>query len=52
MNRDQLESVYLEWSNDYATIERYAEHKGLHVDEAQTLIDLARRVYNTPHPEY
>ena len=52
MNREQLEEVYLEWSNDYATIERYAEHKGLHVDEATALIDLVRKVYNTPKPEY
>ena len=52
MNREQLEKVYLEWVNDYITVEKYAEHNSLHIDEATFLIELARKVYNTSRPEY
>jgi len=51
MTREQLNAVYLEWFNDYLTIECYADHKGLHVDEALTLINLARAVHITSHPD-
>lgn len=52
MTREQLNSVYLEWVNDYLTIANYAEHKGLHVDEAIILINLARDVHRREQPEY
>ena len=46
-----LENVYLDWRNNYLTIERFAECNGLRINEAQSLIDLAREVFNQPHPE-
>ena len=52
MTREQLNNAYLEWANDYLTIEKYAEHKGLHVDEATILINLARDVHRREQPEY
>ena len=52
MTREQLNNVYLEWVNNYLTIEKYAEHKGLHVDEATTLINLARDAHRGERPEY
>lgn len=51
MNRKQLELVYLEWFNNYLTIETYADHHGLHINEALSLIELARAVYNKQHPD-
>lgn len=51
MTRDQLHEVYMDWLNNFVSVEGYAEHYGLHVDEANTLIALARRVTYTEHPE-
>ena len=51
MNRTQLEAVYLDWFNNFVSIERYAEYYGLTVNEATKLIEVARMVVNTPHPE-
>jgi hypothetical protein len=49
--RTNLINVYLDWRNNYLTIDKYAEHNGLLVNEAQTLIDLSRDVFNHQHPE-
>jgi hypothetical protein len=49
--RDILINVYLDYVNNYLTTERYAECNGLSVEHAQMLIDLARNVYNSQHPE-
>ena len=51
MNREDFERVYLDWVNNFLSIERYAEHYGLYPKEAEALIDLARRVCAIPHPE-
>lgn len=49
--RDTLIALYLEWRNDFLTVERFAEHHGLTVQDAQALIALARTVTEQPHPE-
>ncbi len=49
--RDTLITIYLDFWNNYLTVERYAECNGLHNIEAQSLIDLARNVFNSHHPE-
>lgn len=49
--RDYLIQVYLDWTNNYLTVEKFAEHHGLTPDQGTTLIALATQVYNTPHPE-
>lgn len=49
--RETLRDIYLDYFNNYGTVARYAECNGLDVVHAQALIDLARIVYNTPHPE-
>ena len=38
------EKEYIEWFNDYLTVEKFAEHKGLTVDQAQIIIDLGRKI--------
>lgn len=52
MVRNQLIEIYLDYLNNYLTIEKYAEHNGLHLYQAETLINLAREVFNSQHPEY
>ena len=49
--RDLLQDIYLEYVNNYLTVEFYAEYNGLTVDHARTLIDLARSVSQSAHPE-
>lgn len=51
MTREQLSAVYLDWVNNYLTLQTYADHHGLHLDEAAALIALAKHVHNTQHPE-
>ena len=38
-----LRHVYVEWLNNYLTVELFAEHHEMTVDDAQALIDLGRK---------
>lgn len=49
--REYLLDLYLDWRNNYLTVEVFAEHHGLTTGEACTLIDLARDVNRHEHPE-
>ena len=49
--RDILINAYLDYINNYLTIERYAEHNGLTRSEALDLMHLAQKVHFHPHPE-
>lgn len=49
--RQTLINAYLDYVNNYLTIEKYAEHNGLTNEQANRLIDLGRDIYITPHPE-
>ena len=45
--RDKLINIYLDWRNNYLTIELFAEHNLLTVNQATKLIDLAGSIYKT-----
>lgn len=49
--REQLIAAYLDFLNNYLTVEKYAEHNGLSNEHAHSLIVLARSVFNSQHPE-
>ena len=49
--RDWLIDTYIDWVNNYISIAVYAEHHGLTPDQAKALLDLARDVVNSEHPE-
>jgi hypothetical protein len=51
MTRESLLEMYFDYVNNYLTIEKFAEHRGLYVSEALILIDLAKRCLASPHPE-
>ncbi len=51
MTRESLLEMYFDYVNNYLTIEKFAEHRGLYVDEALRLIDLAKRCLKKNHPE-
>lgn len=49
--REVLIDVYLDFRNDYLTIEKYAEHNGLAPIDASVLLKLAKDVFDKPHSE-
>ena len=49
--RNTLIDVYLDFINNYLTTELYAEHNGLQPEHGAALINLARDVYNSVHPD-
>lgn len=51
MAREFLKNCYLDWCNNYITVERYAEDNELTVEQAQSLLALAKKVVDTPHPD-
>lgn len=51
MSRETLAAIYLDWRNNFLTVSGFAEHYGLHDDEAEILIDLARKCFEINHPE-
>ena len=51
ITREQLFKDYLDWVNNYLTIEKFAEHRGITVIEAGVLITLAKSCFEDNHPE-
>lgn len=49
--RDTLINLYLDWRNNYLTVAKFAEHNGLTVEQADKLLNLARKVMYSDHPE-
>lgn len=49
--RKELEHVYLDWKNNFLTVECFAKDYGLHENEAIELINLSRKCFENPHPE-
>jgi hypothetical protein len=42
---------YLDYVNNYLTIDKFAEHNGLHLNQAIDLIRAAKLIFNSTHPE-
>jgi hypothetical protein len=51
VTREQLLDDYMDYINNYLTIEKYAEHRGLTVLESKALILLAESCLRHNHPE-
>lgn len=51
MSREQLKLVYLDYFNNFLTIETYAEHYGLTYEEAYSLLAVAKSCATNPHPD-
>ncbi len=43
---DQLRAFYLDWFNNYLTVEKIAEHHGLDLDDAKALIGMGRYMHH------
>jgi hypothetical protein len=46
MMNKQLREFYLDWFNNYLTVEKIAEHHGLDVDDAKALISMGRYMHH------
>lgn len=49
--REQLAEQYRDYLNNYATVETWAEHRGLAIGEGWTFFALCRSCHENPHPE-
>ena len=49
--RDMLIAAYLDYVNNYVSSALYGEHNGLTNEEAETLVKLARKVYEHKHSD-
>jgi hypothetical protein len=49
--RETLASLYTNYINNYLTVEAFAEHRGLYVDEAVRLLAIAKECHEVRHPE-
>lgn len=49
--REQLSAIYHDYFNNYCSVALYAEHNGLTEQQGLALINLAREVVTTRHPE-
>lgn len=38
------EAEYLEWFNNYLTVEKYAEHRGMRVEQAREVLNIGREL--------
>jgi hypothetical protein len=43
--RDYLADLYLDWVNNFLTIERFSEYYGLDEDDAKDLLKLAKKCH-------
>ena len=49
--RSVMIDYYLDWRNNYLTVDKFAEHNGLTVNQAADLIRAAKVIFNSHHPE-
>lgn len=49
--RETIAAQYVEFLNDYLTVAKFAEHKGLTEDQARELIELGKSIYYSKHPD-
>lgn len=51
LTRKMLAADYLDYVNNYLSLEKYAEHRGLLIGEARMLVDLGQSCHENLHPE-
>lgn len=49
--KQQLIEMYWDFRNNYLTVAKWAEHNGLYEEDAEAIINAARHIINSPHPE-
>lgn len=51
MTREDFAKIYLDWVNNFLTVDKFASYYGLHQREAVRLIELGKSCHDLPHPE-
>lgn len=51
ITRETLIEDYLDFLNNYLTPALFAEHRGLTLEQGQSVIDLGRALFNSKHPD-
>lgn len=51
ITREMLQNEWLDYRNNYLTLAKFAEHRGLRESEAGALVFLARECHERNHPE-
>jgi hypothetical protein len=46
MTLDKFVSMYLDWRNNFLTVERFAEYYGITLESANFIIDTGRSIMN------
>lgn len=49
--RTYLCELYLDWLNNWLSLECFAEHHGMSVEHAEKLLELAHDVRESKHPD-
>ena len=49
--RDYILEIYVDWVNNYLSIEKFAEHNGLTNEQAKQFLGLAQSIFDSKHPE-
>ena len=44
MSLDKFTKMYLDWVNNFLTVECFAEHYAISVNDAKIIIDLGRKI--------
>ena len=42
---EHLEFIFMDWFNNFLTVERFAEHYGLEIEQAKKAIDAGREIH-------
>lgn len=51
ITREQLETEYLDWLNNYLTVEIFCEHRGLTLAEGEQYLAFLKTVALGTHPD-
>ena len=43
--KDVIERMYLDWYNNFCTIERFAEYYNLSIEQAKQIINIGRKMF-------
>jgi len=49
--RTLAKAIYLEFINSFLTVEGFAEHHKLQIEDAKELIDVCRKIEASRHPD-
>ena len=51
LTREQLIAEYLDYLNNYISVDKFAEHRGLTMQEGELLLNVARSCFTNKHHE-